>query len=100
MSADPEIGYPFNINNNALSPVRVNAKTFLIAPASYLNSLDLTALPAGQAVHCIGTASIGIFKPNRTYFLSADRTHFQPSTGIIHYHDDETEDAGGRYRKI
>ena len=93
-----EIGYPFSGEQYAISQAKLNAKTILMADANYLQSLQTTY--AGQLVRCIGTASSGVFSPNRTYFRNESNTGWIADTQFKHQHNADTDLAGGLYSDI
>jgi hypothetical protein len=94
----PEIGFPFSGEQYAISQAKLNAKTVLMADANFLQSLQITY--AGQLVRCIGTATNGIFSPNRTYFRNESNTGWIADTQFIHLHNAASDVAGGLYRDI
>lgn len=95
-----DIGHDFDINQAALSPGKINAKSFAIGTCDYINALDLSTLNPGKPFRTIGTIPSGGLKPDRTYFLSADGSHLIPDSGIFHLHNSDATDDGGYYRKI
>ena len=94
----PEIGFPFSGEQYSISQAKLNSKTNLMADANFLQSLQITY--AGQLVRCIGTATNGIFSPNRTYFRNESNTGWIADTQFIHLHNAATDVAGGLYRDI
>jgi hypothetical protein len=95
-----DIGHDIDINTAALSPAKINAKSFAIGTCDYINSLNLSTLNPGKPFRTIGDVASGGLKPDRTYFLSADGTHLVPDSGIFHLHNSDATDDGGLYRKI
>jgi hypothetical protein len=95
---DVEIGLPFNDANLWLSQAKLNAKSWLIADADFLAAYG--QLFRGMPMRCVGSVTNGIFQPDRSYFVSSDGTQILPDTGILHRHNDETDEAGGRFRNI
>jgi len=93
-----DISYPFSGEQYNISQSKLNAKTVLAADANFLQSLQITY--PGQLVRCIGTATNGIFSPNRTYFRNESNTGWIADTQFIHLHNAGTDVAGGRYRDI
>jgi hypothetical protein len=93
-----EIGFPFSGEQYSISQAKLNAKTVLMADANFLQSLQVTY--AGQLVRCIGTATNGIFSPNRTYFRNESNTGWIPDTQFKHLHNANSDVAGGLYSDI
>lgn len=84
-------------NTSGLSPQRFNAKSRTAGTAEYI----LAASPKfpGQQFRCIleGSEALQI---DRTYSVSSDGDSLLPETGIKHYHNDDTDEAGGLFRDI
>lgn len=93
-----EIGFPFSGEQYNISQAKLNAKTVTMANAAFLQSMNLTY--AGQCVRCIGTQTLGIFKPNRTYFRNESNTGWVPDTQFEHLHNASTDEAGGLFSNI
>lgn len=94
----PEYGLPFDSVNWQISAAKLNNKTWLVCDADFAAAYGQHL--RGMPVRIIGTKTNGIFRPDRSYFWSADNSHWIEDTGIIHLHDVDTDEAGGLYRNV
>lgn len=94
----PEYGLPFDSTNWQISAAKLNNKTWLVCDADFIVAYGQHL--RGMPVRIIGTKVNGIFRPDRSYFWSADDSHWIEDTGIAHLHDKDTDEAGGLYRNV
>jgi hypothetical protein len=94
----PEYGLPFDSINWEISAAKLNNKTWLVCDADFI--ADYGQHLRGMPVRIIGSKTNGIFRPDRSYFWSADNSHWIEDTGISHLHNLDTDEAGGLYRNI
>ena len=95
-AADEALHY-IDENTSGISPQRFNARGRTAGNAAYLLSLSPTF--PGQSIRCIKTGSTSL-QVDRSYSRDSTNTKWLAETGIRHYHDANTDTAGGFYRDV